>query len=145
MESINALLIAQGLAQSDRLIQLNKVAITQMKSLTESKVIKKLKWNVRKQRTAKSCFAKAGFRAFIKVKLYIQAWCIWIFILGMHTADFYFLQPHPPKVLFINPHPLPVQAELTKAITCPYYKKIRYESNEVWRHQRGQSRADATG
>jgi hypothetical protein len=43
MESINALLIAQGLAQSDRLIQLNKVAITQMKSLTESKVIKKLK------------------------------------------------------------------------------------------------------
>jgi hypothetical protein len=43
MESINALLIEQGLAQSDRLIQLNKVAITQMKSLTESKVIKKLK------------------------------------------------------------------------------------------------------
>jgi len=43
MESINALLIEQGLAQSDRLIQLNKVAITQMKSLTESKAIKKLK------------------------------------------------------------------------------------------------------
>lgn len=43
MESINALLIQQGLSQSDRLIQLNKVAITQMKSLLESNVIKKLK------------------------------------------------------------------------------------------------------
>lgn len=43
MESINALLIQQGLSQSERLIQLNKVAITQMKSLTESKAIKKLK------------------------------------------------------------------------------------------------------
>lgn len=43
MESINALLIGQGLSQSDRLIQLNKVAITQMKSLIESKAIKKLK------------------------------------------------------------------------------------------------------
>ncbi len=43
MESINALLIGQGLSQSDRLIQLNKVAITQMKSLTESNAIKKLK------------------------------------------------------------------------------------------------------
>jgi hypothetical protein len=43
MESINALLIAQGLSQSDRLIQLNKVAITQMKSLVESKTIRKLK------------------------------------------------------------------------------------------------------
>lgn len=40
---INALLIQQGLTQSDRLIQLNKVAITQMKSLIESKAIKKLK------------------------------------------------------------------------------------------------------
>lgn len=43
MESINALLIEQFLSQSDRLIQLNRVAITQMKSLTESKAIKKLK------------------------------------------------------------------------------------------------------
>lgn len=43
MESINALLIQQGLSQSERLIQLNKVAITQMKSLIESKTIKKLK------------------------------------------------------------------------------------------------------
>ncbi|MFA7446661.1 MAG: KilA-N domain-containing protein [Flavobacteriaceae bacterium] len=43
MESINALLIQQGLSQSDRLIQLNKVAITQMKSLLENSTIKKLK------------------------------------------------------------------------------------------------------
>ena len=43
LESINALLIQQGLTQSDRLIQLNKFAITQMKSLIESTTIKKLK------------------------------------------------------------------------------------------------------
>ena len=43
MESINAVLIHQGLLQSERLIQLNKVAITQMKSLVESRSIKKLK------------------------------------------------------------------------------------------------------
>jgi len=43
MESINALLIGQGLSQSERLIQLNKVAINQMKSLLDSKAIKKLK------------------------------------------------------------------------------------------------------
>lgn len=43
LESINALLIQQGLTQSDRLIQLNKVAITQMKSLIETTAIKKLK------------------------------------------------------------------------------------------------------
>jgi hypothetical protein len=33
MESINALLIRQGLTQSERLIQLNSTAMTQMKSL----------------------------------------------------------------------------------------------------------------
>lgn len=43
MESINALLIQQGLSQSERLIQLNKVAITQMKSLLENNTIKNLK------------------------------------------------------------------------------------------------------
>lgn len=43
MESINALLIAQGLSQGERLLQLNQVAITQMRSLIESKAIKKLK------------------------------------------------------------------------------------------------------
>lgn len=43
MESINALLIRQELPQRERLIQLNKVAITQMKSLIERKAVKKLK------------------------------------------------------------------------------------------------------
>ncbi len=43
MESINALLIRQRLSQKERLIELNKVAITQMKSLLESNAIKKLK------------------------------------------------------------------------------------------------------
>ncbi|RAI93822.1 KilA-N domain-containing protein [Algoriphagus yeomjeoni] len=37
MESTNALLIHQELAQSDRLIQLNQLAITQMKSLVQHK------------------------------------------------------------------------------------------------------------
>ncbi len=43
MESINALLIEQGLAQKDRLVQLNKVAITQMKSLLATNSSRKLK------------------------------------------------------------------------------------------------------
>jgi hypothetical protein len=43
MESINALLIRQGMLQNERLVQLNRVAITQMKSLVENKVLKKLK------------------------------------------------------------------------------------------------------
>ncbi len=42
MESINALLIRQEMSRVDRLIQLNKVAITQMKSLIESHANKKL-------------------------------------------------------------------------------------------------------
>ena len=43
MESINALLIRQDLTQNARLIQLNKTAITQMKSLLENNTMKKLK------------------------------------------------------------------------------------------------------
>jgi len=44
MESTNALLIHQGLEQSERLVQLNQMAITQMKSLLGHKTaIKKLK------------------------------------------------------------------------------------------------------
>ena len=43
LESINALLVNQGLSQSIRLTQLNKVAITQMKSLIAGKSIRKLK------------------------------------------------------------------------------------------------------
>ena len=42
LESINALLIEQDISQSDRLMQLNKVAITQMKSLVENKAMKRL-------------------------------------------------------------------------------------------------------
>ena len=43
MESINAVLIHQGLPQNQRLVQLNKIAITQMKSLLANTSIKKLK------------------------------------------------------------------------------------------------------
>ena len=43
MESINALLIRQGLPQSERLIQLNHTAITQMKSLVGGSLKKRLK------------------------------------------------------------------------------------------------------
>jgi hypothetical protein len=43
LESINAVLIRQGLSQSDRLVQLNKIAITQMTSLINSRQLKKLK------------------------------------------------------------------------------------------------------
>ncbi len=43
MESINALLIEQGVSQKERLIQLNKVAITQIKSLIKNKALKSLK------------------------------------------------------------------------------------------------------
>jgi len=43
LESINALLIRQGLTQYERLIHLNKTAITQMKSLLGNNALKKLK------------------------------------------------------------------------------------------------------
>jgi hypothetical protein len=43
MESINAVLIHQGLSQSERLQQLNQIAITQMKSLISNKHLKNLK------------------------------------------------------------------------------------------------------
>ncbi len=42
MESINALLIRQGLPQTERLIQLNSTAITQMKSLVGASLSKRL-------------------------------------------------------------------------------------------------------
>ena len=42
IESINALLIEQGIVPSERLKELNKVAITQMKSLVKNKAIKQL-------------------------------------------------------------------------------------------------------
>jgi hypothetical protein len=43
MESINAVFISQGLSQSQRLAELNKMAITQMKSLLNNSSMKKLK------------------------------------------------------------------------------------------------------
>jgi len=43
MESISAVFINQGLPQNERLVQLNKLAITQMKSLLNSTATKKLK------------------------------------------------------------------------------------------------------
>jgi hypothetical protein len=43
IESINAVLIHQGLPQNQRLQQLNNIAITQMKSLVGNKQLKKLK------------------------------------------------------------------------------------------------------
>jgi hypothetical protein len=43
MESINALLINQGLPSGERLLQLNGVAIGQMRSLVNNGKIKKLK------------------------------------------------------------------------------------------------------
>jgi hypothetical protein len=43
MESINAVMIHQGLPQNERIVQLNKIAITQLKSLAGNKQLKKLK------------------------------------------------------------------------------------------------------
>ena len=45
LESINAILIAQSIPQNERLIQLNNIAITQMKSLVDNQHIKKLHLN----------------------------------------------------------------------------------------------------
>ncbi|HSO86059.1 MAG TPA: KilA-N domain-containing protein [Draconibacterium sp.] len=42
MESINAVLIRQGLPQSERLVQLNKIAIAQMTSLVNAKGLKSI-------------------------------------------------------------------------------------------------------
>lgn len=43
LESINALLIREGLSQKERILKLNNTAIAQMKSLLQNKEIKKLK------------------------------------------------------------------------------------------------------
>jgi hypothetical protein len=40
MESINALLIQQNISSEDRILQLNQVAISQMKSLLSAKGVK---------------------------------------------------------------------------------------------------------
>lgn len=49
LESINSVLIHQGLAQQDRLSQLNEIAITQMKSLTSAHAIKRLAGPITKE------------------------------------------------------------------------------------------------
>lgn len=43
LESLNAVLIQQGLAQAERLMQLNKIAIQQLKTLLNNQPVKKLK------------------------------------------------------------------------------------------------------
>jgi hypothetical protein len=43
LESLNAVLITHGMSQSERLIQLNRIAITQMRSLLEHKTVTRLK------------------------------------------------------------------------------------------------------
>ncbi len=43
LESINAVLIRQSLEQPERLTQLNHIAITQMTSLVNNAILKKLK------------------------------------------------------------------------------------------------------
>jgi hypothetical protein len=43
LESLNSVFIHQGQSQSERLFQLNAIAITQMKALLNSKQIKKIK------------------------------------------------------------------------------------------------------
>lgn len=43
LESLNAEFIRQGLAQKERLLKLNEIAITQMKSLSNNPTVKKLK------------------------------------------------------------------------------------------------------
>jgi len=42
LESINSVFIKQGLKQSERLAQLNQIAISQMKSLTDNRQLKAL-------------------------------------------------------------------------------------------------------
>jgi hypothetical protein len=43
LESLNAVLIEQGIPASDRLLQLNKIAIQQLKTLLNNTALKKLK------------------------------------------------------------------------------------------------------
>jgi hypothetical protein len=43
LESLNAVFIRQGLPQSERLVSLNQIAITQMQSLLANSTMKRLK------------------------------------------------------------------------------------------------------
>jgi hypothetical protein len=42
LENLNALFINEGLSQKERLVKLNKIAIQQMRILTEDNIIKKI-------------------------------------------------------------------------------------------------------
>jgi hypothetical protein len=42
LENLNALFIGEGLHQGERLFKLNKIAIQQMKPLTDDRLVKKL-------------------------------------------------------------------------------------------------------
>ena len=53
LESINAVLIHQGLAAKDRLVQLNAIAITQMRSLVGMDALKQLAGSGTQKRIAK--------------------------------------------------------------------------------------------
>jgi hypothetical protein len=43
LESLNAVLIRQGLTQADRLLKLNEIAISQMRTLLADNTMKRLK------------------------------------------------------------------------------------------------------
>ena len=45
MENLNAAFINDGMAQSDRIVKLNRIAIQQMKILEDTGERKQLKWN----------------------------------------------------------------------------------------------------
>jgi len=53
LESINAVLIHQGLAAPERLVQLNAIAITQMRSLVGISTLKQLSDSGAQKRIAK--------------------------------------------------------------------------------------------
>ncbi len=42
LESLNAVLIGEGLIQNERILKLNQIAISQMRILTDNKTIKRL-------------------------------------------------------------------------------------------------------
>jgi hypothetical protein len=62
LESINAMLIQQGVKQSDRLIQLNRIAISQMKSLITHSRRKQLDWATIHQNSAMIKGMICGYR-----------------------------------------------------------------------------------
>ena len=70
MESINAMLLHQQIPQAERLIQLNKMAITQMKSLLQNSQLKKLAKTKNKMRNPGDIIIIKRSRAAIIVSDY---------------------------------------------------------------------------